>query len=57
MSDCNRWHQVVNGDTCDGIVKTYGTFSLAQFYAWNPAVGTSCLSLWLGYWYCIGKYI
>ena len=43
------------GDSCWGIIETYGSFSIDQFYAWNPAVGIVCRSLWLGYWYCIGK--
>lgn len=55
VGDCNRWHQAVAGDSCWGIVETYGSFSIDQFYTWNPAVGTECQSLWLGYWYCIGK--
>ncbi|RYP74297.1 hypothetical protein DL771_003118 [Monosporascus sp. 5C6A] len=53
VSNCNRWHHAVSGDTCAGIVSTYDSFSLTQFYNWNPAVGANCESLWLGYWYCI----
>ncbi|KAF6784890.1 LysM domain-containing protein [Colletotrichum sojae] len=52
--NCQRHHKAVSGDTCQGIVDRYGTFSLTQFYAWNPAVGNTCSGLWLGYYYCIG---
>ncbi|KAF2226561.1 hypothetical protein BDZ85DRAFT_246993 [Elsinoe ampelina] len=53
-SQCQRFHLATDGDTCQGIIDKYRTFSLQQFYAWNPAVGTSCSGLWLGYYYCIG---
>ncbi|KAM5453917.1 hypothetical protein MaudCBS49596_002542 [Microsporum audouinii] len=53
-TDCQRYHQVKSGDSCQNIVDTYKTFTLNQFYSWNPAVGKSCESLWLGYYVCIG---
>ncbi|KAK4153834.1 hypothetical protein C8A00DRAFT_33378 [Chaetomidium leptoderma] len=52
-SDCQKYHLAVSGDTCLGIVSKYGTFSQSEFYKWNPAVGTGCTSLFLGYYYCI----
>ncbi|EDN97659.1 hypothetical protein SS1G_12513 [Sclerotinia sclerotiorum 1980 UF-70] len=54
VGTCSRWHLAVSGDDCEGIVRMYGTFSLGEFLAWNPSVGSSCAGLWLGYWYCIG---
>lgn len=42
-----------SGDTCQVIVDKYKTFTLAQFYAWNPAVGNACETLWMGYDVCI----
>ncbi|KAF3389261.1 LysM domain-containing protein [Penicillium rolfsii] len=54
ISTCNRYHKAVDGDSCAGIVKQYGTFTLDQFLAWNSAVGADCGGLWLGYYYCIG---
>ncbi|RHZ63585.1 LysM peptidoglycan-binding domain-containing protein [Aspergillus thermomutatus] len=54
ISTCNRYHKAVSGDTCAGIVKQYGTFTLDQFLSWNSAVGADCSGLWLGYYYCIG---
>ncbi|KLU86623.1 hypothetical protein MAPG_05635 [Magnaporthiopsis poae ATCC 64411] len=26
--------------------------TIAQFFAWNPAVGNQCQGLWTGYRYC-----
>ncbi|KXJ85378.1 hypothetical protein Micbo1qcDRAFT_128179 [Microdochium bolleyi] len=49
-----KYHKAVSGDTCQGIVTKYGGFTLAQFYTWNPAVGSSCGGLWLDYYYCVG---
>jgi LysM repeat protein len=54
ISTCTRYHKAVSGDTCQKIVDQYGTFSSTQFRGWNPAVGTDCAGLWLGYYYCIG---
>ncbi|KAL5387455.1 hypothetical protein PMIN02_008148 [Paraphaeosphaeria minitans] len=52
VADCTRFHTVVDGDTCGAILTTYG-LSLAQFYAWNPAVGSECTGMWLSYSYCV----
>lgn len=52
-SGCQRYHRVASGDTCQIIVDKYKTFTLAQFYAWNPAVGKACETLWMGYDVCI----
>lgn len=54
VSTCSRYHKAVSGDTCAKIQTQYGIFSLTQFLNWNPAVGTDCSGLWLGYYYCIG---
>ncbi|GIK02896.1 hypothetical protein Aspvir_006959 [Aspergillus viridinutans] len=50
---CNKWHMVVGGNTCDSIQRQYG-ISAANFNQWNPQVGTSCSTLWLGYYVCVG---
>ncbi|GIJ81614.1 hypothetical protein Asppvi_000113 [Aspergillus pseudoviridinutans] len=50
---CNKWHKVANGDDCVTIEKQYG-ISAANFNKWNPQVGTSCSTLWLGYNVCVG---
>jgi hypothetical protein len=53
VSTCNKYHLVESGDGCASIVSKYG-ISLSNFYNWNPAVGSSCGSLWLGYYVCVG---
>ncbi|PQE21991.1 hypothetical protein CJF30_00009975 [Rutstroemia sp. NJR-2017a BBW] len=48
--NCNNYYVVSTGDNCDAIVTKYkNAFTLAQFYAWNPAVGNDCKFLGLGY--------
>jgi hypothetical protein len=49
----DAWYEAVSGDTCDGIVAKF-SITLAEFYAWNPAVGSTCATLFLGYYYCVG---
>ncbi|CAK7205840.1 hypothetical protein SEUCBS139899_008619 [Sporothrix eucalyptigena] len=51
---CNRFYKVTKGDTCAKIVSKFGTFSLPDFYSWNPAVGTDCSGLWLDTYVCVG---
>ncbi|KAF2634390.1 LysM domain-containing protein [Massarina eburnea CBS 473.64] len=53
VSNCNKFYLVVSGDGCYDIAATYG-ISLDNFYAWNPAVGDSCGSLWPNYYVCVG---
>jgi hypothetical protein len=52
-TNCNEFHLVVSGDQCGTIASNAG-ITLANFYAWNPAVGSTCTTLWLGYYVCIG---
>ncbi|KAM5447965.1 hypothetical protein McanCB49686_007429 [Microsporum canis] len=42
ITTCRQWYEAESGDTCLKIVDKYGTFSLAQFQSWNPAVGSDC---------------
>ncbi len=53
VSNCDSFHYVASGDSCPSIASQYG-ISLAQFYAWNPAVGSDCTSLWLNTYCCVG---
>ncbi|KAG2025158.1 hypothetical protein GB937_002919 [Aspergillus fischeri] len=52
-ANCSKWHTVVSGDGCQAIATQYG-ISLANFYLWNPGVGSDCSTLWLGYAVCVG---
>ncbi|KAH8896311.1 hypothetical protein GQ53DRAFT_743558 [Thozetella sp. PMI_491] len=54
-SYCNYWHLVQAGDTCTSIAAMYPTWmSLADFFAWNPVVGSDCTGLYVMYWVCVG---
>ncbi|KAI1281721.1 carbohydrate-binding module family 50 protein [Xylaria sp. FL0933] len=53
VSNCNRFYEVQPGDVCSNIAAAYG-IPLQSFYAWNPAVGSSCLNLIAGDYVCIG---
>jgi LysM repeat protein len=50
---CNKFYKVVDGDSCETIAKK-ADITLANFYAWNKGVGSSCKTLWLGYYVCTG---
>ncbi|GMF74586.1 unnamed protein product [Aspergillus oryzae] len=52
VSNCNLYHTVVSGDSCDHIEITYG-ISFAQLYEWNPAIGSNCETLRVGYSICV----
>ncbi|KAF5692428.1 hypothetical protein FDENT_2950 [Fusarium denticulatum] len=52
VKNCNKFHQIASTTTCSSI-ESYYKLPLAQFLAWNPAVGKDCSSLWKGYWVCI----
>lgn len=41
------------GCSCSAIESAYG-LTFAQFYAWNPAIGSGCTDLELGEAYCVG---
>lgn len=52
-ANCNGWHTVVDGDTCQSVPAKYG-ISFDQFLEWNPAVSRDCLTnFWLGQAYCV----
>ncbi|GAQ08984.1 hypothetical protein ALT_6305 [Aspergillus lentulus] len=53
VSSCNKFYLVVSGDSCYDIAAAQG-ISLDNFYAWNPAVGSSCGGLWPDYYVCVG---
>ncbi|KAI4694249.1 uncharacterized protein J4E84_002831 [Alternaria hordeiaustralica] len=54
ISSCTSFYFAVRGDNCDKIVKQYGTFTLGEFVAWNPAVNTDCSGIWADTYYCVG---
>ena len=53
VDGCKSFYYVVSGDGCWSIANDHG-IELADFYDWNPAVGTDCASLWPDYYVCVG---
>ncbi|RHZ48402.1 putative LysM domain protein [Aspergillus thermomutatus] len=53
ISTCTSYYLVQSGDSCWSIEQAY-SISAANFSTWNPDVGTSCASLWEGYYVCVG---
>jgi hypothetical protein len=51
-SNCDKFYLVVSGDEC-GTIATNEGISLADLYAWNLAVGTSCEYLDLCDYVCV----
>lgn len=52
-SKCNEYHTVVSGDSCAAVESEYGV-TFAQLYEWNPAIGSDCEYLNVGYAICVG---
>jgi LysM repeat protein len=52
VANCKKFYQAVSGDSCSAIATTY-SISTSQFITWNPAVGSSCSTLYAGYYYCV----
>jgi hypothetical protein len=50
-TNCAKFWYVQSGDGCQSIATKNG-ISVAQFIAWNPAVGSGCTTLWLQEYYC-----
>ncbi|KAF4944841.1 hypothetical protein FSARC_14574 [Fusarium sarcochroum] len=53
ITSCNKFHKIVSKTTCQSI-ENYYKVPLADFYKWNPAVGTACQSLLIDYHVCVG---
>lgn len=53
VANCNKFYDVVSGDSCASIEAKYG-ISDAQFRAWNTGVDSGCTNVWAGYWCCVG---
>ncbi|RLL93315.1 hypothetical protein CFD26_102048 [Aspergillus turcosus] len=52
-SNCDEYYTVVAGDSCANIESLY-SITFAELYEWNPAIGSDCQSLWVGYAVCVG---
>lgn len=52
-TNCGKYYQVADGDTCALITQIYSIL-LADFYFLNPEINsTTCNNLYLGYSYCV----
>ncbi|CAK7212946.1 hypothetical protein SCUCBS95973_001632 [Sporothrix curviconia] len=52
-ADCTIFHEVVKGDTCPSIETQFG-ITADEFFAWNPAITTNCIDLFVNYYVCVG---
>lgn len=52
VSDCDEFYKVQENDICSGIASDFD-ISLSGFYAWNPAVGSTCAYLELNVYVCV----
>ncbi|KZL74226.1 LysM domain-containing protein [Colletotrichum tofieldiae] len=53
-SDCTSFWLVSSADTCSSIA-SQGGITLADFKAWNPAVGDACDGLKPDFYVCVGR--
>jgi len=51
--DCTKFHKIVEGDICIGIIEKYGV-DFNKFMGWNSGVNPDCKNLWVGYFVCVG---
>ncbi|KAM5430219.1 Endochitinase 1 [Microsporum canis] len=52
---CVKWYKAQQNDNCKVIAEEkFHSFTLQQFIAWNPDVGSECTNLYAGWYYCIG---
>ncbi|KAF4217196.1 hypothetical protein CNMCM5878_006440 [Aspergillus fumigatiaffinis] len=49
---CSKEYTVVSGDSCAAIESEFGII-FAQFYSWNPDIGSNCEHLQIGNTYCV----
>ncbi|KAF8851534.1 hypothetical protein BDZ45DRAFT_545181, partial [Acephala macrosclerotiorum] len=49
---CTEYYVTKSGDSCGSIEDAFG-ITFAQFFPWNPAIGSGCTSLWLDETYCV----
>lgn len=47
------YYYVNEGDACTAILEEFD-ITMAEFYAWNPAVGSDCNTMEYGYYVCVG---
>jgi LysM repeat protein len=53
VNNCNAFHKIQSGDTCDKITALYG-ISRTQLNSWNAEIGSACQFIWVDYYICVG---
>jgi hypothetical protein len=53
ITTCDAFYYVESDEIACAEIAAENGISLAQFYAWNPTVGTGCSSLWTDYYVCV----
>ncbi|KAK6360312.1 hypothetical protein TWF730_006459 [Orbilia blumenaviensis] len=53
--NCKGWAYVQPGQTCQDIIKAKASLklTLAQLFAWNPAIGKDCSNMWAKTYLCV----
>ncbi|KFZ19781.1 hypothetical protein V502_03478 [Pseudogymnoascus sp. VKM F-4520 (FW-2644)] len=52
VEGCKEFYKAVANEGCSVIAEAQG-IELANFYKWNPDVGTDCTNLWPDYYVCV----
>ncbi|KAJ5131496.1 uncharacterized protein N7515_007535 [Penicillium bovifimosum] len=50
--NCDKFHMVADGDSCD-IIEASAGITHSQFSKWNPYINDKCSNIWLDYYVCI----
>ncbi|KAH8178523.1 hypothetical protein LIA77_00042 [Sarocladium implicatum] len=53
VNNCNKFHYISTGDTCQQIV-SYQGITIADFVKWNSGFGSNCNDMWAEAWACVG---
>ena len=53
VANCNKFHYVSEGNTCQQII-SYQGITLANFVKWNTGFGSNCNDMWAKAWACVG---
>ncbi|KAK6335416.1 hypothetical protein TWF696_002194 [Orbilia brochopaga] len=53
VKNCKEWAYVKDGQTCQNILARFPKINMARLYAWNPAIGKDCKSMWAKTYLCV----
>ncbi|CAN8099074.1 unnamed protein product [Discula destructiva] len=52
VDNCDAFYEVQPGDYCS-LIAAETSITLAEFYTYNPGVGSDCSALALDHWVCV----